>query len=56
MTYLKFAEIISHAIDIHVSRDTSLVQNDLDWEVENCARTAAKDFRLQGLDIPPEDE
>jgi len=48
----QFVEIISNAIDAHVSRDPSIVLADAQWEYHNVARTVSGVLRSYGFDVP----
>lgn len=54
MTYEQFREYVGKALEQHVSRDTSLVPADLEWEADNFARTLARNLRVNGFNIPDE--
>lgn len=48
----QFIELVSDALQRHVSRDTSIVPEDQEWETTNTARTIAASLRQYGLNAP----
>lgn len=48
----QFVELVSRALQRHISRDKSIVEEDQEWETANTARTIASDLRQYGLRVP----
>lgn len=50
----QFVEIVSEAINRHVSRDQSIAAEDRVWEARNVARTISKSLRVNNVPFIPE--
>lgn len=48
----QFIEIVSGALDRHVSRDDTVCREDAQWEAQNAARTISNELRKWGIQVP----
>jgi hypothetical protein len=53
LTEDQLIEIINEAMERHISRDPSVVNEDQKWENQNFVRTLSHRLRAYGFDLPP---
>lgn len=55
LTFEQFHEIVVQTLDQFLSRDTTLVQEDIAWENENFTNNLARSLRVKGVTAPSPD-
>ena len=52
LTEDQFVEIVRETLTRHISRDVTVVAEDLEWETRNFAFALAHILRVNGFDVP----